>query len=63
MNFEILYTVVCISNSFDIQDLITYNNLNSHYGFFFFPSEISTPTFKKKQVLDNTYNLREQKST
>lgn len=31
--------------------------------FFFFSSEISTPTFKKKQVLDNTYNLREQKST
>lgn len=31
--------------------------------FFFFPSEISTPTFKKKQVLDNTYNLREQTST
>ena len=62
MNFEILYTVVCILNSFNIQDLITYNNLNSHYVFFF-PSEISTPTFKKKQVLDNTYNLREQTST
>ena len=59
---KVLHTVVCISNSFNIQDLITYNNLNSHYVFFF-PSEISTPTLKTKQVLDNTYNLREQTST